>query len=181
MAPEDPKDFVAQLAQFTSLEQQINTNTNLENLSKVFTTLKNADEMAQGVSMLGKSVKGVGNSIKVSSGQATSTSYNLPLAAKTVKIAIMNGSGQTVRTLNLGAQAAGDQSIAWDGKDDKGQKVADGNYTFQVTALDSNGKAIEATNYFTGTVDEVYMDSSGIWVKVGGRQMLLENIVSITP
>src|SRR4030042_518013 len=81
MAPEDPKDFVAQLAQFTSLEQQINTNTNLENLSKVFTTLKNADEMAQGVSMLGKSVKGVGNSIKVSSGQASSTSYNLPLAA----------------------------------------------------------------------------------------------------
>jgi flagellar basal-body rod modification protein FlgD len=181
LAPEDPKDFVAQLAQFTSLEQQINTNTNLESLGKVLTTLKNADEMAQGVSMLGKSVKGVGNSIKVSSGQATSTSYNLPLAAKSVKISIMNGSGQTVRTLNLGAQAAGDQSIAWDGKDDKGQKVADGNYTFQVTALDSNGKAIEATNYFTGTVDEVYMDSSGVWVKVGGRQMLLENIVSITP
>src|SRR3972149_296166 len=40
MAPEDPKDFVAQLAQFSSLEQQINANTNLRDLGKLIEYLK---------------------------------------------------------------------------------------------------------------------------------------------
>ncbi|MEW6387363.1 MAG: flagellar hook capping FlgD N-terminal domain-containing protein [Thermodesulfobacteriota bacterium] len=179
--PEDPKDFVAQLAQFTSLEQQINTNSNLENLSKSLGTLKNAYEMAEGVSMLGKTVKGVGNTITVASGQATSASYNLAKAAKEVTVTIANSSGTVVRTLNLGSLAAGDQTLAWDGKNSSGTTVADGTYTFTVTAKDSAGQSIDVTNYYTGVVQEVYMDSTGIWVKVGDRQMLLENIVSITP
>ena len=35
MSPEDPKDFVAQLAQFSSLEQQMNTNQTLQDMGQV--------------------------------------------------------------------------------------------------------------------------------------------------
>lgn len=54
MNPEDPKDFVAQLAQFSALEQQINANSNLESLGKLFQTLKESQSMSQGVSLLGE-------------------------------------------------------------------------------------------------------------------------------
>ena len=69
LSPEVPKDFVAQLAQFSSLEQQINSNTNLENLSKVIQSLQQSQNMAQGVSLLGKTVKGAGNQLTVVGGK----------------------------------------------------------------------------------------------------------------
>jgi flagellar basal-body rod modification protein FlgD len=94
-------------------------------------------------------------------------------------VGIYDGSGQQVRILNLGAQAAGACTFAWDGKDSDGNQVADGTYSFQVAAQDADGQALSVETYFTGTVEEVYQDSDGIWVKVDGRQMLVSGIVSV--
>jgi flagellar basal-body rod modification protein FlgD len=179
LSPEDPKDFVAQLAQFSSLEQQINSNTNLENLSKAITSLQQSQSMAQGVSLLGKTVQGSGNQLSVVGGKALEASYQLPQAAKQVVVGIFDASGQQVATVNLGAQSAGSRTISWDGTDSNGKQVADGTYTYQVAAQDASGNAIQVQNYFTGTVDEVHQDSQGIWVKVNGHQMLLNSIVSV--
>lgn len=179
MSPEDPKDFVAQLAQFSSLEQQINANQNLQDMGNIFQTLKQSQNMAQGVALLGKTVKGSGNQITVAGGKAAGTSFELPLDAKELVVGIFDGSGKQVRTLNLGTQAAGYRTLSWDGKDSQGKQVADGIYTYQVAAKDKAGKSMQVANYFTGTVEEVYQDSQGVWVKVDGRQVLLDNIVSV--
>ncbi len=179
LSPEDPKDFVAQLAQFSSLEQQINSNTNLENLSKAIQSLQQYQSMAQGVSLLGKTVQASGNQLSVAGGRALDASFQLPKAAKQVAIGIFDSTGQQVATLNLGSQPAGTLNISWDGKDSKGNQVADGMYTYQVSAQDSGGNAIQVDNYITGTVDEVHQDSQGVWVKVNGHQMLLNSIVSV--
>lgn len=177
--PEDPKDFVAQLAQFSSLEQQINANTNLESLGEHFKTLKNSQGMTQGIALLGKTVKGSGNMLTMAGGKASAASFQLPLDAKEVLVGIFDSSGRLVRTMDLGSQSAGSQSLVWDGKDDKGNAVPDGLYAFQVEAKDNAGKSMEVANFFTGKVQEVYQDKSGIWVNVAGRQVLLDNIVSV--
>jgi flagellar basal-body rod modification protein FlgD len=179
MSPEDPKDFVAQLAQFSSLEQQINSNTNLENLSKAIQNLKQSQSMAQGVSLLGKTVKGSGNQLTVVGGKAMEASYSLPKTAKLVAVGIFDSSGNQVAVVNLGAQAAGSRTFSWDGKDSKGQQAADGIYSYQVAAQDQSGNAIQVENYFTGTVDEVHQDSQGVWVTINGRQVLINNVTSV--
>ena len=179
LSPEDPKDFVAQLAQFSSLEQQINSNTNLENLSQAIQTLQQSQSMAQGVSLLGKTVQGSGNQLSVVGGKALEASFQLPKAAKQVVVGIFDSSGQQVAIINLGAQAAGSRTLAWDARDSNGSQVADGMYTYQVAAQDASGNAIQVENYFTGTVDEVYQDSQGVWVMVNGQKMLLSSIVSV--
>jgi flagellar basal-body rod modification protein FlgD len=179
LSPEDPKDFVAQLAQFSSLEQQINSNTNLENLGKVIQNLQQSQNMAQGVSLLGKTVKGSGNQLTVVGGKALEASFKLPQAAEQVVVGIFDSTGKQVATLNLGAQAAGSRSLTWNGRDSQGQQVADGIYSYQVAAQDKSGNAIQVDNYFTGTVEEVYQDSQGVWVKVNGRRILLGNIISV--
>ncbi len=78
LSPEDPKDFVAQLAQFSSLEQQINSNQNLKDLGEAFESLKTSQNMAQGVALLGKTVKGAGNMLSVTGGKASEASFTLP-------------------------------------------------------------------------------------------------------
>jgi flagellar basal-body rod modification protein FlgD len=179
MAPEDPKDFVAQLAQFSSLEQQINSNTNLEALAKAIQGLQQSQTMAQGVSLLGKTVQGSGNQVTVTGGTAFDASYQLPQQAKDVVVTIYDSSGNQVRSLDLGSQASGSRTFSWDGKDSKGSKVADGTYTYQVAAQDKAGNALQVSNYFTGTVEQVYQNSQGVWVTVDGHQMLLSSIIGV--
>jgi flagellar basal-body rod modification protein FlgD len=179
MSPEDPKDFVAQLAQFSSLEQQMNTNQTLQDMGEVFQTLTDSQNMAQGVALLGKTVSGSGNQITMAGGKATPVSFQLPADAKQMIVGIFDASGQQVRILNMGAQSAGKVTLAWDGKDDQGKQAADGIYTYQVAGQDKSGQAIEVDNYFSGKVQEVYQDTEGVWVKVNDRQVLLNNIVSV--
>jgi len=178
--PQDPKDFVSQLSQFSSLEQQMNTNTTLQAIGTLMQSVKDGNGMSQGVAMLGKTVTGVGNSITMASGRASNTTFQLSKEAQEVKVTIFDASGKAVRSLNLGRQAAGNRPIAWDGKNDQGAKVADGTYAYTVSAKDSKGQAIEVNSYFTGTVQEVYMDAKGVWVKVNGQPILIDNVTAIS-
>jgi flagellar hook assembly protein FlgD len=53
----------------------------------------------------------------------------------TVSAEVLNGAGQSVRTLMRELpQTAGQHTAAWDGRDQGGNVVADGNYTIKVTA-----------------------------------------------
>ena len=179
MSPEDPKDFVSQLAQFSSLEQQINSNQNLSDLSTAIKSLQQSQSMAQGVSLLGKTVQGNGSTISVAGGQAFDGSFQLPKAAAQVAVGIFDATGKQVATLNLGSQAAGTRTFSWDGKDSSGKQVADGTYAYQVAAQDKGGNAIQADNRLTGTVEQVYQNSQGIWVTVNGQNMLLNSVASV--
>lgn len=179
LSPDDPKEFVAQLAQFSGLEQQINVNQNLESMGTAVKSLRDSLAMSRGVNLLGKTVKGLGNSLSLTGGQAAAASYQLARQAKEVQVSIFDGAGRLVRTLNLGSQAPGLRQFSWDGMDAQAKPAPDGAYTYQVTALDSQGNGIGVTNYFTGKVQEVFQDSRGVWLKVDGRDLPLDSIVSV--
>jgi flagellar basal-body rod modification protein FlgD len=179
LSPEDPKDFVAQLAQFSSLEQQMNTNKTLQEMGELFQNLQESQNLTQGIALLGKNVKGSGNQITVADGKVAEASFQLPQEAKEVVVGIFDAKGQQVRILNMGAQGAGLCNIAWDGKDSQGKTVDSGIYTYQIAAQGKSGKAITVDPYFTGKVEEVYQDSQGVWVKVNGQQVLLSSVVSV--
>jgi len=179
LSPEDPKDFVAQLSQFSSLEQLINLNTTMGNLGTSLTNLQSSQQMSQGLSLLGKEVTAQGNVFSVSSGEIGDTSYILNGAASSVKASIYDSSGKLVRTIDLGGQATGEHQISWDGKDNSGNKVADGTYSFQISALDSKGNTVSAASLVTGTVEAVLQDSGTVYLKVNGRLTTLDNIISV--
>jgi flagellar basal-body rod modification protein FlgD len=135
--------------------------------------------MAQGVSLLGKSVRAQGNSFTVTSGTASTSTVILGQDAKSVKVSISNSGGQVVRTLDLGSLASGERQISWDGKDSQGKQVADGTYSFQVAATDAKGKAVDAATYFTGEVEEVLQNQGTVYVKVNGRLISLDNVFAV--
>jgi len=180
LSPDDPKEFVAQLAQFSSLEQQLNANQNLEKVADLVRSLQNSLGFSQGVNLLGKTVKGTGNSLSLADGAAAPASYQLSRPAREVTITIFNEAGQLVRTLNLGSQSAGVHQFAWDGRDAEGHTLPDGLYLYRVTALDSQGQGMEVTSYFTGQVEEVFQDAQGVKLRVDGREVPLDSIVSVS-
>lgn len=179
LSPQDPKDFVAQLSQFSSLEQLINLNTTMGNLGTSMTNLQGAQQMTQGLALLGKTIKAQGNIFTVESGKAGDMSYVLGSAATSVKVSILNSGGSVVRTMDLGGQNAGENQISWDGKDNNGNAVADGTYSFQVNALDAKGNTVTAASLVSGTVTQVLQDSGTVYLKINGKLVTLDNIISV--
>jgi len=181
LSPSDPKDFVAQLAQFSSVEQLINLNTKYDSNNTALSNLQGSMQMAQAVSFLDKTVKAQGSNFQVKSGQADNLSFILGGNAKTTKVSIYNSANQLVRSIDAGSLSSGENKVSWDGKDNQGKQVADGSYSYQVTATDAQGKSVTTATLITGKVEEVLQDQNKVYLKVGGRLITLDNIIAVEP
>ncbi|MFZ5450344.1 MAG: flagellar hook assembly protein FlgD [Thermodesulfobacteriota bacterium] len=177
--PQDPGEFVAQLAQFSSLEQLINVNDKLDEFTTTLASVQTTNQMGQALSLLGKTIKAQGNIFQVSSGEAADVSCVLGADASKVTVSVYNSSGTLVRTLDLGSQSSGECDISWDGKDSNGNQVADGTYYYEVSAVDSDGNSVSTATLVTGTVDEVLQDSGTVYLKVNGRVIALDKVITV--
>ncbi|MBU2551709.1 MAG: hypothetical protein KKB20_25075 [Proteobacteria bacterium] len=90
------------------------------------------------------------NSSLVSGGTAQDLLFDLGDAASSVAIEISDSGGNVVRTLNLTGLSAGAQTVSWDGLDDLGLAVADGEYEYVVTAEDASGDPVAAAHTYRG-------------------------------
>jgi len=84
--------------------------------------------------------------VSVSSGSAEGIRYYLGSDASAVTITICDSSGNEVRTLSSSG-TSGSNTITWDGKDDSGNTLSDGDYTFAVSASDSSGNTVASSCY----------------------------------
>jgi photosystem II stability/assembly factor-like uncharacterized protein len=63
----------------------------------------------------------------------TVISFQLSVSSE-ISLAIYNSLGQLVRQVARGKFASGKHSVVWDGRDDRGQRVASGNYFYELSA-----------------------------------------------
>ncbi len=160
--PMEGSDFSAQLAQFSQLEQLINLNVSMENLSTSFGEESEGDI----ISYIGKQVTGNVDIMNVDEGTVSGGFYNLSKPAD-IMISITDADGNTVKTLYDGQQGAGSHLISWDGTDNAGNAVADGAYNYTVMGNSGYGYS-QVPSSISGTVDGVaYNDGKGYLVVQG--------------
>ncbi len=173
--PQDSSQFVAELAQFSSLESQQNTVSALNSLMMGQATANSTAATA----FIGKNVGYQGGSVNWDGTSGVSASANLAGSADKVAIAITNAQGQVVRTLQLGAHGAGDLPIAWDGRDDKGAPVTPGAYSLQPAAFDASGAAVSINLSTSGTVSGVTFQGGVPYLQVGSSLIKMSDVTSI--
>lgn len=173
--PLDDRDFTAQLAQFSSLEQLKEIRNALLDLGGIQQGLVNA----QVLNLLGRTavVSGV-NEIHLAGGNADGIVVDVSTGAETVDVVVTDSAGQVVRTLGAPA-TAGRHEIAWDGKDDQGNALADGAYKVEVRAKDVAGNSLDATLYLALVVDGVSFDAAGTRISSAGRDVPFDRILEI--
>lgn len=154
LSPMDSTQFTNQLVQFSSVEQQINANSNLEKLIK----LQQTAQTTQGINYLGQTVEVAGTNLPLQDGAASLT-YTLPKEARDVKVAIRDASGTLVKTIN-GETKAGTHNLDWDGKDTSGNQLDDGRYSITVTATAADGTSITTTSSTFGRITKVTNDAA---------------------
>jgi flagellar basal-body rod modification protein FlgD len=172
--PLDNTEFTAQLTQFSTLEELTNIRSTLNDVLDFQHSMQNATV----TNLIGKSVEVPGNSTYLE--DAADMRYTLSGDAKSVRIAILDKSGTTVRTDDIGPKEAGKYNYVWDGKDSFGKTMTEGTYSFEVTALDGSDKVVETSTDSSGKVTGVlFEDEMTYLVLDGNRNVYLSDIKSI--
>lgn len=151
LEPQENSEFVAQLAQFSSLEQSMGINDRLDLLATQTRGLANTEA----IGLVGKQVTVRGSTMPYSGSGSANVGFDLAGDAAETHVTIRDASGNVVRTLDVGARTAGKQSVAWDGLDDAGNRVPQGVYTVSVDAQTEAGDAVGVTQETQGLVEAV--------------------------
>jgi flagellar basal-body rod modification protein FlgD len=148
-------------AQVTSQMAAINTVSGIQTLSTQLTSLLSSVSAAQPVqdaALIGQQVLVPGTSLTLANGSA-SGAITLPSATTATTVTISDANGTPIKTIALGAQAAGTVPFTWDGTTNSGAVATAGNYTYAVTAASSSG-SVTATTLSQGTISSVTPSST---------------------
>lgn len=163
--PDDPTEFTAQLAQFSSLEQLFNMNESMDNL---VTSNANSDKLST-LNTIGKEVVYQDGSFDFD-GQPVALGYKLDGAAKEVTLALQLN-GATVATLKGTELSAGNHYLSWDGLTKDGKTAPQGNYKIIIQAKAAQGESIAANPLIRSEVTGVDLNGEfgGMLITKAGK------------
>ena len=148
LEPTDNQAFVAQLAQFSTVEGLDKLNTSVESISSAFTSAS----ALQASSLVGQSVIVEGNETGLLlSGGVVSGYTEIPDTVTDLKLRIEDENGQLLEQFSLGTRAEGAMSVRWDGLN----LMIDGE--IQNIDLDS----LNRQEYYTDDDGELILDDNG--------------------
>lgn len=168
LKPQDDTQFIAELAQFSELEQSEKLNENFATLSAAMMS----NQALQASSLVGRKVTVPGSEASLLVGDVVSGSVDLPASTNSVKIDIYSKAGALVDSLDIGAQSAGPMLFRWDGKfmEINGELLdwtssnpdgqGSGDYRFQVSAS-IDGKPTQLDTSLSANVNSVTIGANG--------------------
>lgn len=164
LSPQDNSEFVAQLAQFSSVE-------GLERLNKTFNSFMSNNAL-QASSLVGRSVSVEAEKSTLVKGGIVAGSADLAYSTKDLKINIYDEKGALVQTIPVGEVPKGEMVFRWDGQNieingelldweaDEESAAAAGEYKFEITA-NQNGKNEALKTSLSANVNSVTIGENG--------------------
>jgi len=175
--PMEGTEFTAQLAQFSSLEQLIRVNDNLGSL----TNLEDAITQSQSVDMIGKQILAEGNTIAMTNGISSNIIFDLDKPTDSASINVFDADGALVSVFDTAELQAGQNKVAFAGFDKAGNPLPDGLYTFKISALDAEEKAVSVTTFSSGIVTGVNIaKDGGTNLQIGTTEFPLASVVQVS-
>ena len=155
LKPQDNSAFVAELAQFSSLEQSMGVNDKLNQMMLQNQGMANSNV----VNMVGQVATVKGSLITTDgSGLGAPVAFTQDRASDKTVVQIQDANGKIVRTLDLGERPAGISRITWDGRSDEGLVMPAGTYAVALKATDADGGTVVTSQETSGTITGVAFD-----------------------
>jgi flagellar basal-body rod modification protein FlgD len=168
----DANSFTSELVQFSSVEQQINTNTSLGQLIQ----LTQAADVTQSANILGKQVTATSTQMPLQNGTGT-INYTAP-AAGPVTIAVQNADGGTLQQQTVNA-TTGANNWTWNGATTGGQTAPDGAYTVTVTSATPGQTAAPLPFTVVGTATGVTTANNTVNLQLGALSIPFSAVASV--
>jgi flagellar basal-body rod modification protein FlgD len=178
--PMDDEAFVAELAQFSSLEQLQNLNDSLSNSLDYDYLQMQTINNTMATSLIGKEIKASYSDVYLDTVNQPEIGYTLADDAATVQISVMDADGNVVARRTVEDADAGNNTYTWDGEDNFGERLPEGNYTIEVDAYDADGASVTSSIYVQGRVTGVVYNSGSAYLQVNGMEIPLSGISEIS-
>jgi flagellar basal-body rod modification protein FlgD len=172
--PMDTKEFTGQLAQFSSLEQQINTNVKLDTL---LDSIQN-NAASSAFTYIGKEADIASSMTTYQNGSADWT-YELPTNAKKVTIKVLDSSGNVLHQQSMSNVTSGSYGLQVNASDLNPPPAEGSVLTLSIDAVGADEKAIEAAISTTVMIDGVETGENGVDMRAGGLLFGLNDISKI--
>lgn len=168
LSPQENGEFIAQLAQFSSVEGIDRLNESFDDFSGSFTS----NRALQASSLVGSSVTVPGDTSYLLEGQLMAAQANLPASTTDMKVNIYGENGDLVQQFPVGNQSAGDLNLRWDGLNlelngkivdstgGRSEPLGPGQYQVEVTAS-QDGKREELDTAVSANVNSVSVEPDG--------------------
>ena len=175
--PMDDKEFVAQLAQFSSLEQLMNMNESMDAL----TAATKDQQMMNAANYIGKDVAANGNSISKKDGTIGKFYWAVSSDMAKGAIFVYDSEWNQVYGEELGPRAANTTyTFDWSGRNFVGALVPDGVYYVRLSSEDINGQTLLVDTRVTGRVEGVATEQGETYLRLDdGRVVALKNVKEI--
>jgi flagellar basal-body rod modification protein FlgD len=171
---QDSGQMIEQLATFSNLEQLQGVNEKLQTQAQFSQSLSNQMMMQ----IVGKRVTVLGDEVNIGGGTPSRTLIRtIESGIGTAKI--RDDAGNVVRTINNIRVGSGFTEIKWDGLDDDGNPLPDGDYTIGVDVEGTDGGLVDVAIFSSGIVETVQFDNNYNTVIVNGRSYSPGAIVEV--
>ena len=173
--PIENQEFVAELATFSSLEQQQSQTKLLEQI----VSGQQSTATTQALSLIGKEATALCSQFTFQPGETVNFVFQATQAGN-IPIQVTNAAGNIVYSDLIYAPSAGQIEYLFDGKNAKGQSLAAGEYQISIgSTVDAEGNQSEIPVYIRGLVDGVtFVDGIPILL-IGGQATLLSNVQGV--
>jgi len=173
--PMDSGTMMSQLAQLGSMEQLQNLNNQMKDLNL---TQKEISRF-QSLNFLDKDVLLEAREVELSRGSTNPFYYSLENDVDNLKVIIEDLEGGPVFSQELGLTTAGKHQFLWDGKDNEGTLMSDGNYKIRVMAYDGQGSSFPVQVHNLGRVSRVEYRDGKPWIRTQSHNLPLNKIKSV--
>lgn len=163
LKPLSNSEFIGQLAQFSTVQGITDLNTTVTGFNNALT----GDQVLKGAALVGHAVLVPSAQVALAASGGASGLVMAPSPGK-IGLEITDASGVVVRKIEVDAAAKGEAAFAWDGLNDKGERMPAGTYTTKATHLDANGTATTLNTYVDATVESVTIGSDGLYLNLPG-------------
>ncbi len=179
LKPMDDEDFIAQLAQFSTLEQMNKIAEAIAEANQLGYVQMQSLNNAMAAGFVGKDVKAIYSGIYIEGDNSPQISYTMPNYASEVKFTIKDEAGNVVATLTQEDVSPGSHTFTWDGKDDLGNRVEEGYYFVEAVATDASGDTFTPDLSLVGTVEAIIYREGLAYLRVQGLEIPLGDITAI--
>ena len=165
--PVDNEKMIAQMASFATVEGIGKMNDQFGSLNAAMTS----NQALQASSLVGQDVLIPGQTGFKGAHNGISGMMQLPQPIENVMMRVQSPSGELIRAFSIGSKGAGEHRFQWDGKDDRGNLLPEGNYKlFASGSVNGKPQNLELSTY--ANVNSVLLGSQGgeVMLNIAGYQ-----------
>jgi flagellar basal-body rod modification protein FlgD len=131
--PQDPTEFMSQLAQFSQVTSVQDMQTSIEALSDSM----RSTQLLNGTSLVGHDILAKADTDTIDTGGTVTGAIDAPKGITSIKVVVKDSAGAEVRSFDLANVAEGLNNFTWDGKTNSGVAAPAGQYKFSTVATAS--------------------------------------------